>query len=303
MKESNEFKIGSVKQCLEILEELSKTYPSHTITNVPTVTKFLFRGVSDESYPLLPCVLREVTTEFKGANISNKRYTAWACETEILHSFAAEASAIIHDVPNSALHHWAEYAQHYGVPTRFLDWTANPLAAMYFACNTIRESDPAIWILNTLNFQRFTSKINMEMNNSLESKTRGEIFDLLLSGESVIEYPIIYQPYYVDQRMSAQSSYFMVWGNKSEPLEELISKEHWMILSNLDRKGGRGYGSLQKQGILLKLVIYNNRKQEILRQLDILGVNEKTLFPGLDGIGKYIERKYRFNYHEAVESW
>lgn len=34
----------------------------------------------------------------------------------------------------------------------------------------------------------------------------------------------------------------------------------------------------------------------------MLGINEKTLFSGLDGIGRYIERKYRFDYAEACEA-
>jgi len=39
-------------------------------------------------------------------------------------------------------------------------------------------------------------------------------------------------------------------------------------------------------------------QQSILRQFDMMGINEKTLFPGLDGIGRYIEAKYRFDYDE-----
>ena len=40
----------------------------------------------------------------------------------------------------------------------------------------------------------------------------------------------------------------------------------------------------------------------ILHQLDSLGINEKTLFPGLDGIGRYIERRYRFDYNEHLNN-
>lgn len=74
-----------------------------------------------------------------------------------------------------------------------------------------------------------------------------------------------------------------------------------MIYSNLGKDGVRTFNILQEQGVLLKLPIYNDRKLQIMRQLDVLGINEKTLFPGLDGIGRYIGRKFRFNYDEAVE--
>jgi hypothetical protein len=113
---------------------------------------------------------------------------------------------------------------------------------------------------------------------------------LLLSDGIGPDYPVVYLPYYVDQRMSAQSSYFMVWGNRNEPLERLIPEENWMVLSNKTINEERGYGKSQAPGILLKLSIYNDKKLGILRQLDMLGINQKTLFPGLDGIGKYIEK-------------
>lgn len=38
-----------------------------------------------------------------------------------------------------------------------------------------------------------------------------------------------------------------------------------------------------------------------MRELDSVGINEKTLFPGLDGIGRYVEQRFRFNYNEAMQ--
>jgi hypothetical protein len=36
-------------------------------------------------------------------------------------------------------------ARHYGLPTRFFDWTANPLAALWFACSDHEIKDGKIW--------------------------------------------------------------------------------------------------------------------------------------------------------------
>ena len=42
-------------------------------------------------------------------------------------------------------------------------------------------------------------------------------------------------------------------------------------------------------------MIDKDLKLNLLRQLDTLGINEKSIFPGMDEVGKYIENKYNFN--------
>lgn len=105
---------------------------------------------------------------------------------------------------------------------------------------------------------------------------------------------------YVDARMSAQGSYFMVWGTKEASLEQMMSDERlWMDLPEKDT-GMRMFGSEQHEAALFKFRIHADRKQPLLHELDMIGINEKTLFPGLDGIGRYIERKFRFDYNESL---
>lgn len=295
--------IKGVQHFIGIIDELSKSYPTNVYSDVPVLQKFVFRGIGEKSYPLLPNILRSHKTNFGGKEISNQRYTAWATESSILKNFIAEASGIVNSIPSTDLYRWAEYAQHFGAPTRFLDWTGNPLVALFFACCAQSEENPAVWILHMSNYIRFSDKKNIEKldKDTIKTMKRSEIFNQMLAGKPIFEYPTLYKPHYVDTRMSAQSSYFMVWGSKCEALEEMFLEENYMQLSNIDSNGARTFGRMQEQGIILKLEICNDRKQEILRTLDIMGINEKTLFPGLDGIGKYIERKYRFDYDEAVE--
>jgi len=174
---------------------------------------------------------------------------------------------------------------------------------MHFACADPSTADPAVWILNHYNYHGFIQeKLNVYVSE-FESLTVSNMVNAMLSGQQGFDYPTVYKPYYVDQRMSAQSSYFMVWGNKKNPLEELIPEQNRMLQTNLDKSGIRFYGPLKEKGILLKLIIDHSQKPEILHQLDILGINEKTLFPRLDGIGKYVERKYRFDYVEAINNF
>ena len=47
--------------------------------------------------------------------------------------------------------------------------------------------------------------------------------------------------------------------------------------------------SIEELDILSEIRVRGSKKPEILRQLDMLGVNQGTLFPGLDGIGRAVE--------------
>lgn len=94
----------------------------------------------------------------------------------------------------------------------------------------------------------------------------------------------------------------MIWGTQRKPLEDLlISDDTRMKLPETDN-GIRMYGINETNALLFRFMIYADRKQPILHELDTVGINEKTLFLGLDGIGRYIERQYRFDYNEATEN-
>lgn len=287
--------ISSVSQFLSSIEKLQNYYPANIQNKNPVENSFLYRGISNKAYRLIPSVFRERNDNIDGKAVSNKIYLSWTNEKSLLQSFIHEASGVL-SIPPSELVHWTEYAQHYGVPTRFLDWTSNPLTAMYFACRDRTNEDGIIWLLHESNYRRF-----LDENISIpDNKTITEIIETIINGQSTVEYPVLYSPYYVDARMSAQGSYFMVWGTKEDPLEILLSDEKYKISMPAHNNSQLLEGKSQEVAILFSFVIPAENKQFLLHELDMIGINEKTLFPGLDGIGRYIERRFRFDYRETV---
>ena len=91
----------------------------------------------------------------------------------------------------------------------------------------------------------------------------------------------------------------MVWGTEKIALDNVLSSEarNMQFKENND---SRTYGTHEGDALSFIVYIHADQKQPLLRELDSAGVNEKTLFPGLDGIGRYIEQKYRFVYDETV---
>mgnify|MGYP004648229223 CR=1 FL=1 len=291
---SNTKYISSLSEYLHVIEVLRFHYPNTPLLQNPAADTFLFRGLPNSSYSLLPTILRSYKYGFKDHIVENELYTAWANELEILKSFICEASAYL-KIPATNYCQWLEYAQHYGVPTRLLDWTSNPLVALFFACRSNHAADAKVWILHQNNYRNFL-RANI---SAPEGKTISQIIGNLLANTSSIKFPFIYTPYYVDTRMSAQSSYFMVWGTEKVALDNVLSSEarNMQFKENND---SRTYGTHEGDALSFIVYIHADQKQPLLRELDSAGVNEKTLFPGLDGIGRDIEQKYRFVYDETV---
>lgn len=311
MQPEKEIKISCLSDYLRVIERLKEDYPSGPMLNNPTETVFLYRGMSDENYKLIPSVFREqedeIDPETSEQKVANKIYCTWASERDILKSFIQEASCYV-SLPSSQLLQWAEYAQHYGAPTRFLDWTGNPLVALYFACKDKSNCNGVVWLLHALNYDalsrlQFWGCKSATFRQGPEDIVTDIISDILNSEttSSDIQYPILYTPYYVDARMSAQNSRFMVWGSKTASFEDMFASQEFQMSYREKPQTEKCYGEKQEKEFLYRLFVDSDCKQDILRELDTVGVNEKTLFPGLDGIGRYIEKKYRLDYRELVD--
>lgn len=105
----------------------------------------LFRGVSDSSYTLRPSIGRRVA---KDAD-SLREY-----ERTLFEKFKNTAVQYLNREPAND-YEWLFLAQHYGIPTRLLDWACNPLIALYFACERNPDKECAVyktlvtsWLLN-----------------------------------------------------------------------------------------------------------------------------------------------------------
>lgn len=77
----------------------------------------------------------------------------------------------------------------------------------------------------------------------------------------------------------------MLWPMRNFVLDkELGQKECYMHLKKEE---------FSNEKYAFKVIIPAKRKKEIIRQLDLLGINEKSIFPGLDSIGNYIDTHFK----------
>lgn len=113
--------------------------------------RYLFRGQADAAWSLEPSIVRHVSRDI------------WtleeAMEKEKLSSelFAPAAKPHLGELEREprGLVEWWSVKQHYGVPTRTLDWSSDPWVALYFAAEHHPDRDGALWWVHPSSVQRF----------------------------------------------------------------------------------------------------------------------------------------------------
>lgn len=108
----------------------------HRVVEQYDARSVIYRGVKSVHYPLLPKIGRVIPPESIGSREKN--------EQEILRLFKERAFQYLDVIPRNDWD-WLAIGQQYGLPTRLLDWTDNPLVACFFAINEWTEDDGVIY--------------------------------------------------------------------------------------------------------------------------------------------------------------
>lgn len=107
-----------------------------------TLSRSWFRGHSKVHDELTPSIFRK--------KYENEIYRFFRPEVEIsvIESFKRQAPALKSNLPKNEDHiSWLFLMQHYGAPTRLLDWTKSVLVGLYFAVNNYHSEDGELWAL------------------------------------------------------------------------------------------------------------------------------------------------------------
>jgi hypothetical protein len=156
--------------------------------------------------------------------------------------------------------------QHYGLPTRLLDWTESPLFACYFAIEKgTEDTDGALFALcpYTLNANQLKRRKLLMPYDSPAIDIINSLFKYAKENHEEI---IAIRPSEVDIRLLVQLSVFTIHGsNKS--LEQLPGNQKFLI----------------------KIRIPKTAKQNLRKQLKRLGIRASNIFPDLEHLAKEIK--------------
>ncbi|MEZ8635476.1 FRG domain-containing protein [Vibrio cyclitrophicus] len=162
--------------------------------------------------------------------------------------------------------------QHYGLPTRLLDWTTSMGTAIYFALRN-NPTTPCVWVLNPFELSKLSTDEDTIFDSSImtpANPTSKRDFDLfnLLSGASKYQLPFSIQPPHGNRRIAAQRGMFTVHSKLRGSIEELAPN----VVRRID--------------IPLDLIV------PLQGYLEALGIDDYSMFPDQYGLSEFLKKKY-----------
>jgi hypothetical protein len=170
-------------------------------------------------------------------------------------------------------------AQHHGLPTRLLDWTYSPLVAAHFATvDAGVTTDRAVWRLDWKAVHRHFNlpELALLIQDLEHMATAGRPFTpaaLFTLPEDAPPFACMIEPPSMDARIVAQSAAFTLCSDKHRSFDAFLETH--------------GLGDA-----LTKMVIPAAETGRIRDQLDLVSVDERRLFPDLDGVAAHLRRYY-----------
>jgi hypothetical protein len=234
---------------------------------LPEHTALWFRGISCPQHGLLPSLLRDG----KAVDVVLER------EKRLLTRFRQRSIAYWPSgYPQNEWEHMFAM-QHFGLPTRLLDWTENVFVAAYFALSNrhVHQGDqacfPVIWMMAPVQWNRKMPGLS-EYGESIQVLTT--VDDELESYQPTTnrkraKSPVAIFGTHNSQRIVAQRGTFVVWGADTRSMEAVAEETDGTMLWKFRLSGNRA---------------------QLFADLHTLGFGETMVFPELPALATELSR-------------
>ncbi|MBW8867334.1 MAG: FRG domain-containing protein [Acidobacteria bacterium] len=228
---------------------------------------FAFRGGSRAEESLASGLLR----------LAAGRPNVEQLELHLLRNFRKYAYR--QNVGADSVWHWLALGQHRGLPTRLLDWTYSPLVALHFATANLGDMnvDGSVWMMNFVDANRLLparlKRILRDEGSDTATVDMLNVFGSLREFDRTARKPFVVflEPPSLDPRIVNQLALFSLMSSPAATLDD------WLA--------GR-------PGVARQVIVPAALKWEVRDKLDQANINERVLFPGLDGLSRWLARYY-----------
>jgi len=223
--------------------------------------RYAFRGHSDSNFSLIPKIARKILEK---TVVSVNEETLGKREKILNTSLSVRLPAYGYDFThlNEKQALWNKYiiAQHYGTPTRLLDFTRNPLVALFFCVeDELKCTEGEVIAV------KYSDCEPLNNANTIEK--------VYTYPPDNIEHSFFLRPPQIDQRIQYQQSVFCCLSDPRTPLDQ----------------ESEPFGVKDKTGLFHRCLIKN--KDKIKEELNLIGINHAILFPDLYGYSEFVSWK------------
>lgn len=262
----------------ELVKEVTPTSPDPQSGRLRDCA--VYRGLADATWHLLTCLDRLGTPDVP-------LHTKGHLEEHLLRNFIRYSRPHL-SMPLSNEWEYLVVAQHHRLPTRLLDWTYSPLVAAHFA--TVERNPGANRVVWKVDWKRVHEHFNLPplaltlelLDRVLREKglhSPWELFNMANVQEEL--FLCMLEPPAIDARIVAQSATFTLSSDKTRAVDEILM-------------------DCGLSSAITRFIIPSGKVDYIRDQLDLCSVDERRLFPDLDGIAAEMSRYYSTSANEAA---
>lgn len=301
LEKCKDYKEISVTSCCELLD-YEKDHRSN-FRDEGNKTEWVFKGLKNSKYKLQTTLERaisdvgidtnELHKKHENAEESMKFYneeltkilqngldgqSVWDIESGLIRKF--QRQYYHHDMSapeEDNIMEWLALMQHYGAPTRLLDWTYSFFVAVFFALEQAEGDYCAVWALEKQSIINNVLSGDILPKDARQWLVKDEDVKLYNTWEQVFgrkngskSFVFPANSFRLNKRLVVQQGDFLVQGDISKPFEDNLAE----VLP-----GGKDSYKLFKYVIKFDI----KERSETLLHLHRMNINRASLFPGLDG--------------------
>lgn len=177
---------------------------------------------------------------------------------------------------------WLSLAQHHGLPTRMLDWTSSPFVALHFVTQDVEhfDRDGIVWCIDYVKCHellptKLRELLACEQADVFTSELLDQVATTLteldaLSGDGE-PFVLFIDPPSLDDRIVNQFALLSLMSSGATHLHEWLQ---------------------HRPELYRRIIIPAKLKWEVRDKLDQANITERVLFPGLDGLTRWLKRYY-----------